>query len=213
MAKPHTWKLPVSTVKSWWLILAFLSGFALAMVTEELILNWHDNRLELAAPHVHFLSGKPLGRLRNAEAVPFDFQVTLWSSNHNHIFARLADRFVVSYSLWEEKFKVVKLTAPRRAVDHLGATAAEAWCLDQMSMDLTGMGDSQPFWVRLEIRAQDAKDAPLFGRGSINESGISLTSLIELFSRPAPAQQPHWGPYDAGPLTIEDLKRGHKRGS
>ena len=36
----------------------------------------------------------------------------------------------------------------------------------------------------LDIRAEDGKDGPLFGRGRIAESGISLTSLIELFSRP-----------------------------
>ena len=40
--------------------------------------------------------------------------------------------------------------------------------------------------MRLEIRAEDGKDGPLFGRGgSVSDSGISLTSLIEIFSQPA----------------------------
>ena len=44
----------VRAIKSWWLVLAFLSGFALAMWAEEVILNWRDNRLEFSAPRVHF---------------------------------------------------------------------------------------------------------------------------------------------------------------
>jgi hypothetical protein len=203
----------VQTIKSWWLVLAFISGFALAMAAEELILNWRDNRLEFSAPRVHFLVGKPLERLHNAAPVPFDFQVTLWSGTRNHLFRRVADRFVVSYDVWQEDFKVSKLAVPTKAISHLTAHAAEAWCLDQMSLDLAGLSNVEPFWVRLEIRAQEGKDAPLFGRGNISETGISLTSLIEIFSRPAQPQQAHWGPYEVGPLTIDELKRTHGRGS
>ena len=43
-------------------------------------------------------------------------------------------------------------------------------------------------------------------------SGISLASLIEIFSRPPQAQQSHWS-IEAGPLTLDELKRGHGRGS
>jgi hypothetical protein len=203
----------VRTIKSWWLILAFLSGFALAMAAEELILNWRDNRLEFSAPKVHFLAGKPLERLHDGAEVPFDFQLTLSSDNHTRVFKRIVDRFVVSYDVWQEDFKVTKLQAPVRAASHLTALAAEAWCIKQMSPDLTGLSDTEPLWLRLEIRAQDGKEGPLFGRGNINESGISLTGLIEIFSRPAQGQQSHWGPYDVGPFTIDELKHSHPRGS
>lgn len=200
------------TIKSWWLILAFLTGFALAMFAEELILNWRDNRLEFSAPRVHFLGGKPLELLHNAAPVPFDFQVTLSSGTRAHVFRRSFDRFVVSYDLWEEKFKVIKTQSPRKMAEHLTAPAAEAWCLEQMSMDLTGLGGSEPFWAHLDIRAQDGKDGPLFARDNISQTGISLTSLIEIFSRPAQSQQSRWI-LDAGPLTLEELKRSHRRGS
>ena len=60
-------------------------------------------------------------------------------------------------------------------------------------MDMTGVAANEPLWARLEIRAQDGKEAGLpFGRGNITDSGISLTSLIEIFSRPAATAQPHW---------------------
>jgi hypothetical protein len=203
----------VRTIKSWWLVLAFLSGFALAMAAEELILNTHDNRLEFSAPRLHFLAGKPLEALHNAAPVSFDFQATLWSGTRTHIFRRTAERFVVSYDLWEEKFSVTKLQAPRKSVSHLLAKAAESWCVEQMSMDLTGLDSGDPLWARLEVRAQDGRTGgSVFGRGNISDSGISLTSLIEIFSRPAQSTQSHWS-LDAGPFTLDDLKRSHGRGS
>src|SRR5215472_373139 len=124
-------------IKSWWLILAFLSGFALAMFAEELVLTWRDDRLEFSAPRIHFLGGKPLDLLHNAASVPFDFQLTIWSQNRNHLFQRITDRFVVSYDLWEEKFRVVKTQSPRKAADHLTAQATEAWCGQQISEQMS----------------------------------------------------------------------------
>lgn len=202
-------------IKSWWLILAFVGGIAFAMMAEELRLNWRNNRLELSAPRVHFLAGKPLDLLHNAAQVPFDFNVTLWSGNRTHIYAQKFDRFVISYDLWEEKFKVVKTQSPVAQADKLTMAAAEDWCKDHMSMELPGISDSEPLWIKLEIRAEDGKDRGLFGRGgrgSVSDAGISLSSLIEIFSRPA-QQQSHWGPYDVGPFTISELKRSIHRGS
>lgn len=200
-------------IKSWWVVLAFFSGFGLAMFAEEVILNWHNDRLEFSAPRVHFLGGKPLERLHNAAPVPFAFQVTLWSGSRNHVAQRLTDRFVVSYDLWEEKFRVVKTQSPVRRIEHLSALETEKWCWDQMTVDLRGIASSDPLWVRMDIRAEDDKDGPLFPRGTVGESGISLTSLIELFSSPARPEQSHWGPFDLGPFTIDELKRSPRRGS
>ena len=204
----------MSAIKSWWVVVAFLSGFALAMMAEELIVNWHNDRLEFSLSHVHFLSGgKPLEMLHNAAPVPFDFQMTVYSGSRNHVLRQMTDQFVVSYALWEENFKVVKIQSPRREREHLSAQEAEKWCIDQMAMDLPKLEPNTPLWARFEIRAEDGKDASLFGRGSISDSGLSLTSLIEVFSRPARAQQSHWGPYDAGPFTLDDLKRSPRRGT
>jgi hypothetical protein len=202
----------VRAIKSWWLILAFLSGFALAMWAEEVILNWRDNRLEFSAPRVHFLEeGKPLQLLHNAEAVPFGFQVTLWSGNRSHVFKSLTDRFVVSYGLWDEKFQVVKTQSPVRKIEHLTAVEAEKWCWEQMALDVSGVGATEPLWVRLDVRAEDDKGSPLFPGASVGESGISLTNLIEIFSRPPRRGQTHWGPYELGPFTLDELRRSQHR--
>ena len=86
-------------------------------------------------------------------------------------------------------------------------SAAEAWCLQEMSQDVSGVSANEPLWARLEIRAEDAKEGGLpFGRGNITDSGINLTSLIEIFSRPAATAQPHWT-VETGPVTLDELRR------
>jgi hypothetical protein len=203
----------VRTIKTWWLIAAFISGFALAMLAEDLALNWRNNLLEFSAPHTHFLIGKPLERLHNGAQVPFDFKISLYTGSKSHLFNQIAERFLVSYDVWGEQFSVVKTQAPRRTVAHLDAAAAEAWCWKQMPFDAAGIDDKDTFWARVEVRSQDSKGAnPLFGRDNITESGINLTGLIELFSRPPVATQLHMT-LDAGPLTLEEVKRGSRRGS
>ena len=194
------------TIKLWWVIATFLSGVAVAMWAEELSLSTQDNRLEFAAPRLHFLVGKPLERLRNAAEVSFAFRITLFSGSQTHKLQETASRFVVSYDLWEEKFSVTKLANPRRTVRNLADTAAEAWCLREMSMDVTGVGAKEPLWARLEIRAEDSKDGGLpFGRGNITDSGISLTSLIDIFNRPPAVTQTHFN-VETGPVTLDELR-------
>jgi hypothetical protein len=198
---------PLRAIKYWWLILAFLSGLALAMLAEDLILDSHDNRLEFSAPRLHFLSGKPLERLRNAAEVPFDFQITLWSGDHTHVARSAVDQFVVSYDLWQETFSVIKTQSPQRTGSHFNASMAEAWCMEQMTMDVTGLSSSEPLWARLEVRAEDgARGSGLpFGRGNITESGISLNSLIAILSRPPPPTQTHYV-LEAGPVTLDAMR-------
>ncbi len=194
------------TIKIWWLLAAFVSGIALAMFAEELILHSRENRLEFQ-PQIHFLTGQPLARLRNAAEVPFDFQVTLWSGNRNHVFRRIADQFVVSFDIWEEKYSVTKLKAPRKTVSNLSAAAIESWCTSQMAIDLTGLPGNEKFWARFEVRAENpGGDGGLFRTGGISDSGISLTRLIEIFSRPPQRDQFH-AALEAGPLTLDELRR------
>jgi hypothetical protein len=203
----------VRTIKTWWLIAAFVSGFGLAMWAEELRLNWRNNSLEFSAPHMHFLTGQPLERLQHGAQVPFDFKVSLYSGTKSHLFKQLAERFLVSYDVWGEQFSVVKTQSPRSIVTHLDAAAAEAWCLKQMPVDPVGIGDTEKFWARVEVRVPpDARTPNPFGRDNISESGINLTGLIELFSRPPVSTQFHNMSED-GPWTLDEIKRGIRRGS
>jgi hypothetical protein len=203
----------VRTIKTWWLVAAFVSGFGLAMWAEDLALHWRNNYLEFSAPHTHFLTGQPLERLQHGAQVPFDFKISLYSGNRSHLFSQLAERFLVSYDVWGEQFSVVKTQSPRSIVTHLDAAEAELWCLKQMQVSPSGLAETEKFWASLEIRVSpDGKSANPFGRDSISESGINLTGLIELFSRPPAATQFH-SKTEAGPWTLEEIKRGNRRGS
>jgi hypothetical protein len=202
----------VGTIKKWWLVAAFVSGFGLAMWAEDLALNWRNNYIEFSAPHMHFLTGKPLDRLQHGAQVPFDFQVSLYSGTKSHLFSRLRERFLVSYDVWGEHFSVVKTQVPRLLVTHLDAAEAEAWCLKQMPVNPVGLRETEPLWATVEVRVPQEKSANPFGKDSISESGINLTGLIDLFSRPPTVAQPHWSE-DTGPVTLEEVKRGNRRGS
>jgi hypothetical protein len=202
----------VRTIKTWWLVAAFVSGFGLAMWAEDLALHWRNNYLEFSAPHMHFLTGKPLERLQHGAQVPFDFRISLYSGTRSHLFSQLAERFLVSYDVWGEQFSVVKTQSPRSVVTHLDAAEAEAWCLKQMPVYPSGLSDAETIWARVEVRVPPTQSVNPFGRDSISESGINLTGLIELFSRPPASAQPHWT-LDAGPLTLEEVKRSSRRGS
>src|SRR5579863_10420454 len=202
----------VRAIKTWWLVAAFVSGFGLAMWAEDLALSWRNNYVEFSAQHMHFLTGKSLERLQHGVQVPFDFKISLYSGTKSHLFGQLAERFLVSYDVWGEQFSVVKTQSPRNIVTHLDAAEAEAWCLKQMPMSPAGLKDTEAIWARVEVRVPPAQSANPFGRDSISESGINLTGLIELFSRPPASTQFHLT-LDAGPLTLEEVKRGNRRGS
>lgn len=177
------------------------------MFAEELILRAQGTRLEFSAPRLHYLTGRPLARLKNAEPVEFAFQAKLSLANQNVIRQNTAS-FVVSYDLWEERFAVTKVAPSRKTAAHMTAAEVEAWCVQEMSItDLNGIAPTQQLWATLEIRAEDERESRLFGRDNITDSGISLTSLIERFSKPSKANQPRWV-LEAGPVTLEQLRRG-----
>ena len=169
---------------------------------ERLSVTWDGDDLHVAAPQLHFLAGKPLDRLRDGAAVVFLTQLTLTTDNFTTSLRRTPERFVFSYDLWEEKFSVTKLGEGQRTVAHLLATAAEAWCLDNVAISATGLPQDRPFWLRFELRTAEPKDEAAV----IGESGLNLTRLIEIFSRRPRDQQPQWNA-DAGPLRLADLKR------
>jgi len=202
-----------------WLTLSLTSAFLLALSAQELSLRWRDNELHVVAPRIHFLTGKSLTSLKNGVAVPFDFQLTLWSGNRSVVFDRVLQRFVLSYDLWEEKFAIAKqrgfamrsdtrTNEARRSASGLSADAAETWCLDSISLSTAGLAENQPIWVKLDIRGAEPKEgSPVFG-----ESGLSIASLIELFSRPARASEQRWS-LEAGPFRLDELKRLSGRGT
>lgn len=193
--------------RRWWLMASFGAPLTLGLAAQSLEVRLDGDDLRIAAPQFHFLTGKSLEKLKDGASVAFLAQLSLSPEVNAPAIKRAVDRFIVSYDVWEEKFSVTQTGMERGKVTHLSSTAAEAWCLDRLAVGIEGIAPDKPFWIRLELRAEDPRDQA----GVVGDAGINLTRLIEIFSNPARAQQSRWEAV-AGPVRLMDLKR-ERRGS
>jgi hypothetical protein len=183
-----------------WLATAFSAPLGWSLAVPRLLIRREGPAgLRVAAPQIRFLTGKSLEQLKNGAIVSFALQVSITSSELATSFlARMFDRFVVSYDLWEEKFKATRPGPPLREASRLSVPACEAWCLDELVPIPASLTPSRQFWIKLELRVEDPKEwAAIVG------DGINLNRLVELFSRPPRVTQ-SWTE-TAGPLKLQDL--------
>ena len=160
---------------------------ALSVSSEDLFARRAADQLHILAPRLHFLTGKHLQRLHDGLSVPFDFHLTISAGSKNNIVLHAFERFTISYDVWEEKFRVVRLGNFRKS-GYLSANAAESWCIDNIFLPLGSIPQGKDLWARLEVRSADPKEqAP-----AMADTGISIATLIELFSRQPRPQQDHW---------------------
>jgi hypothetical protein len=172
----------------------------------ELLVRFDGDFLRISAPRLDFLSGKALDRLKDGLSVAYVGQLTISLSPNSVVpDARAVAEFAVSRDIWEEKFTVTKIgdrpETRRNSVSHLSAKAAETWCLDNLAIDPGAIPADRPFFVHLDLRTEDPHDQ----LGIVGDSGISISRLIEVFSRPAKGVQ-SW-PLNAGPFRLADLKK------
>ena len=119
--------------------------------------------------------------------------------------ARSVARFALSYDIWEERFSVSRFgdrPGQHRSISHLSAHAAEAWCLDNLMLDRALLPPDRPFYVQLDLRVDDPRDQ----LGIVGDTGINITRLIEIFSRPIKSSQQRWL-LNAGPFKLADLRK------
>jgi hypothetical protein len=192
----------VSVTRRWWLLLSLSATLSLGLAAPLLKLRLDGDDIRVSAPHLKFLTGKPLERLKDGASVTFLAQLSLTTDVNALAIKRAVDRFIVSYDLWEEKFSVAKTGPDARSISHLSSSAAESWCLENLAVGIDSIPPDKPFWIKLEVRAEEPKDQA----SVVGESGINLTRLIEVFSNPARSQQPHWEAV-AGPVRLLDLKK------
>lgn len=133
------------------------------------------------APGFHFVDGDALARLKDGQSVRVELQLAILTGPGAAASAERRQTFVLSYDLWEERFAVTLAAAPSRAMSHLTAAAAEAWCVQQLQVPITalgGLGRDRPFWIRLVSRVLDGSAA-----AAPDEDGLTLQRLIDLLSR------------------------------
>ena len=176
--------------------------FSKALPDEALDPRLEDGQIRVSAPQLRFVSGSALERLQNGGLVPFALQLALSTDRWATVSHRDIERFVFSYDLWEQRFSIAKLGSPRRSVARLSARAAESWCIREMVLSQEGLAPEQPFWLRLEARAENPAGDPHV----MTEEGVSLTRLVELFSRRSRGGDSRWS-IDAGPFRLASLAR------
>jgi hypothetical protein len=88
--------------------------------------------------------------------------------------------YVLSYDLWEERFAVTLPGDLKRSAAYLTSSAAEDWCLEQLTVPVSALGQlgrELPFWVRLGYRVQDPDASGDSG------TDYSIRGLIDALSR------------------------------
>ena len=175
---------------------------ATVLVAQSAAVRIDGQQLHLVSPRIHFLTGDALQRLRDGATVNYEFQLTARPDRTGKLLGRAVNRFAVSYDLWEEKYAVTKLGTPPKSVSHLTTAAAEAWCIENTLMPLGVLPQNEAFWVRLDYRAEEAGASS----DQADNSGFSLSSLVDIFSRRAQREQVH-GTEEVGPLRLTDLRK------
>ena len=184
-----------------------ISAFAVQYNDRQLTARLDGELLRISAPHFSFLYGKPLERLKDGASIAFVAQMTV-SSSPSYVIAdaRSVTSFAISYDIWEERFAITKISdrgEQKRTVSHLAAPAAEAWCFDNLALNRSELPSDKPFYVQVDLRVEDPRDQP----GVLGDSGISISRMVEIFSRPVREKQARWV-LESGPLKLEDLARG-----
>jgi hypothetical protein len=186
-----------------WLLAGLAIPLSRVRASETLDVSFDGDNLRIATPGLHFLAGKPLERLKNAETVAFVAQISLYSDAFKTPFRfPVRERLIVSYDLWEEKFavKIPGLLVKPKA--HLTASQAENFCIDNLAYSTLGLPPDRPFWMKFELRTTSQKDlSSLMGDGK-----IYLSRLVELFDRRPEKGELQWT-LTAGPLRLPFLPR------
>jgi hypothetical protein len=183
----------------WWLAAALAIGLS-SLGAQTLNVRSDAGRVRVSAAKIQFLEGRQLDKLRNGASVSFAIQLTLLGESRTTVLTRSAGRFAVSFDLWEERFAVTRLGALRKNASHLSAAEAEAWCLDNLILPSAGLSPDSAFWVRLDVRPEEANESPPLGE----DLGVTLARLVELFSRPPQLGETHKRT-EAGPFRLKDL--------
>ena len=187
-----------------WLLASLAIPLSTLRGAGPLNLRYDGDVIHISAPGLHFLSDKPLQRLKDGAAVAYVAQLDLLSEDRLPVRQQKA-RFVVSLALWEDKFSVTQLGRTPRTVDGLTAGAAESWCFEGLTMNTLGIPTDRYYWLRFEIRTASPHDL----EGDL-PLGFNLRDLIALLGRKK-SEEIHWGPLETR-MRLADLPRMQGRG-
>jgi hypothetical protein len=184
--------------------LVLFAASVLAVSAQTLSIQTAGDALKIRVAGFSFLSGDLLARLKDGRSVQVELAAMVLPGPGKSAAATTRRIFALSYDLWEERFAVTTVGTRSQSVSHLALAAAEAWCLEQLTIPLSSLGAlgrDAPFWVRFEYRLLDGE-----GAQESADSPYTLQALIDLLSRrrktpSTGARQPE-SPYalEAGPF-------------
>lgn len=155
--------------------------------------------LRIRAPAFSFLAGDPLARLKDGRSVRVELAAMALPAPAKSPAATTRRSFTLSYDLWEERFAVTSVDMRSQSVSHLTMAAAEAWCVEQLTIPVSALGalgQSLPLWIRLEARVLDGDSM-----SDADNSSYTLQALIDILSRRHKAEPaPHT--LEAGPFRL-----------
>jgi len=162
--------------------LAALAAVALAgLSAQTLSATLVTDAVHVRAPDFRFLQGDVLMRLHDGRAERIDVRLDILARRDGPAAASAEQGFNVSFDLWEERFAVTRIGQPPRSVTHLTSTAAEAWCLDNVTVPVAALGAARaaPVWVRLTLRVHDDDPPP---ESDVEVMSLSMRRLIDALS-------------------------------
>jgi hypothetical protein len=176
------------TTRRRWLLAGLALPLFRARAAGNLSATYDGDNLYPAAPDFHFLTPKVVARLRDsADTQAFISQLTIFGGQDDaSIIRQTHKRLIVSYSIWEETFTVA--IPGLHSQEGLSAAKAESWCLENLAISASGLDPIKPFRMRFELRSVRRQDLSRV----IGDMGISLVSMIDIFSRKAGAGEETW---------------------
>ena len=164
------------------MVIIMLLGYTtMIVVAQSVTVARSGNAITVRAPEFNFIKGEPLARLKDGRSVRVDLELNVLPGPGGYTAAQGRQTYVLSYDLWEERFAVTLAGSPPRSIAYLTSAAAEAWCLEHLTVPesaLGRLGRELPFWIRLGYRVVEADTSPE------NDAGdFSLRGLVEALSR------------------------------
>lgn len=185
-----------------WLLAGLTVPLSRAWELQQLQLRYDGDALHVSAPSLHFITGNPLKRMNDGDAVAYIANLSLLDDTRASV-RHQRGRFVISYALWEERFSVSLLGGS--TANGLTATAAEAWCLEHLAINTAGLAADRYYWLRFDIGTVNASDLAAEGI-----PGYRLSDVIKMLGRKK-TEQTQWGPFERR-IRLADLPRIAARG-
>lgn len=134
--------------------------------------------VHVQAPGLRFLQGRVLTQLREGRSVRLEIRLEVLTRRDGMPIAAADHSFNISFDLLDERFAVTHLGQPPRSVSHLTSSAAETWCLANVTLPLTAIRADQrsAAWMRLTVRPRNEER-------SGDSNPLSMNRLIDVLSR------------------------------